>query len=191
MDVRLEHQVGIIAFGERLKPLVDGLLVALLQQAGVTMRRVPDHPGVGVVEVVGPMPGERIEVPPVAGQRLGGVFHVRPVDCLLGRHRHLSDLDSPLSSCGCWYTPLNRRCPERPCRCPAALVDRLRGPLDGLEVVADPGQFLGQGRSLLVCRRPRGLDDAVVVSAAVLTDTFVRASQYQPLMSLGFRGKGR
>ena len=46
----------------------------------VPAARVPDHPGVGVLKVVAAMPGERIELPPVAGQLLGGTLHVGPVD---------------------------------------------------------------------------------------------------------------
>ena len=88
------------------------------------------------------------------------------------------------------YTPLNCGSPDRPCRCPSTLVHDRRGPLDGLQPVADPREFLGKGRSFLVGRRPRGLDDAVVGCAAVLPYMLVGFAEVAVDVRRDFREQG-
>src|ERR1700677_2789428 len=96
----LENHVRVVPLSERLQSLVDGLLIALVEEASVTMRRVPYGPLVGVFEVVASMPAEALELSPVTGQFFGGNFNVGPVDTVGCRHVFISSL-------------LNRRTPPR------------------------------------------------------------------------------
>src|SRR5262245_55291148 len=84
--MRLEHEVCVVTFGKRLQPLVDGLLVALCQESGITVARVPDAPLVGVFEVVASRPGEALEVTPIADHLPCGSFNVAPVDAVARPH---------------------------------------------------------------------------------------------------------
>jgi hypothetical protein len=82
----LENHVRVVTLGKRLQSFVDGLLVALVEEASVTMRCVPNRPIIGVCEVVAAMPREALEISPIAGQFFGGIFNARPVDAISCRH---------------------------------------------------------------------------------------------------------
>src|SRR5690606_39252023 len=73
--VRLEHHVGIVAFGEGVERLGNYACVAQIKQATVSIVRVDDRPVVGVVDVV-PKPAEALEFLPISHNALGRFFKV-------------------------------------------------------------------------------------------------------------------
>ena len=70
----LHHHIRVVALGEGLHRLGDGVGVALVKQTAVPVVRVDDRPVVGVGDLALSEPTEALKPLPVASQLLCGIF---------------------------------------------------------------------------------------------------------------------
>ena len=76
MRMGFEHDIGIVALGERFHRLCNECRVALVEKSAVSIVRVDHAPLIGVVEFTITKPHETCEVLPIACRFYSRIFQI-------------------------------------------------------------------------------------------------------------------